>query len=177
MNDTKTRSENLQAEGWSFLLAIYAEPDVASTCLRLQDEAQVDVVMLLTVAFFVARKGRAITKSEIEEMIAICRDWREQIVLPLRGIRIRLKSGPAPAPSSASEALRSQIKAAELQSERLQFELLVQHISASTDGASSIDLEGLRKALLSVVETCSAKEAMHALNDVDLIAQAALRCS
>ena len=42
---------DLEAECWAFALAIYAKPDVAEACLALQDEAGVDVMMLLTTTF------------------------------------------------------------------------------------------------------------------------------
>ena len=42
---------DLEAECWTFALAIYAKPGVAEACLALQDEAGVDVMMLLTTTF------------------------------------------------------------------------------------------------------------------------------
>jgi hypothetical protein len=42
------------------------------------------------------------------------RDWRDQVVRPLRSIRKTLKTGPSPAPSEASERLQTDIKADEL---------------------------------------------------------------
>ena len=38
----------LEAECWAFALAIYARPGVAEACLALQNEAGVDVMLLLT---------------------------------------------------------------------------------------------------------------------------------
>ena len=43
------------AESWAFALKIYAQPGIAEACLRLQAEAGVDVMMLLTAAFAAAR--------------------------------------------------------------------------------------------------------------------------
>ena len=41
-----------------------------------------------------------------------------------RGLRTRLKTGPAPAPSAATDRLRNRIKAAELEAEQIELALL-----------------------------------------------------
>ena len=59
----------LEAESWAFALALYARPGVAEACLTLQNEAGVDV-MLLLVAIFAAVKHRLVlTPDEISEPI------------------------------------------------------------------------------------------------------------
>ena len=42
---------DLEAECWAFALAIYARPGVAEACLTLQNEAGLDVMLLLTTTF------------------------------------------------------------------------------------------------------------------------------
>lgn len=112
-------------ESWAFALKLYAEPGVSDACLKLQAEAGVDVMLLLVATFAVVQRRIPLTLSDIENMDRACRPWREQIVQPLRTIRTALKSGPAPAPSTASEQLRAQIKAGELAAESLENDLLV----------------------------------------------------
>jgi uncharacterized protein (TIGR02444 family) len=113
------------SESWAFALKLYAEPGVSEACLTLQAEAGVDVMLLLVATFAAAQRGILLTPSDIEDMDGACRPWREQVVRPLRAIRTTLKSGPAPAPSAASEKLRTQIKASELAAESLENDLLV----------------------------------------------------
>jgi hypothetical protein len=51
--------------------------------------------------------------------------WRTEIVEQLRNIRTRLKSGPIPAPSAATEDLRTHVKAAELKAEQIEHAVLM----------------------------------------------------
>lgn len=122
----------IDSESWGFALKLYAEPGIADACLRLQARYGVDVMMLLIAAFAAIRRGVVLTPLEIAEMDGVCRPWREQIVLPLRGLRTTLKAGPAPAPGEGSERLRSSIKSAELSAERLQNELLAHWLANRT---------------------------------------------
>src|ERR1700744_5128306 len=118
----------LEADGWAFALPLYAQPGVADACLRLQDEACVDVMIFLMTVFAALRHRVLLTPAEIRELDEDGRPWREQIVQPLRALRTRLKTGPLPAPSRATEPFRSTIKAAELAAERLQNQLLAERL-------------------------------------------------
>ena len=115
----KPSRPDLEADSWAFALEIYARPGVADACLTLQNEAGVDVMLLLVVTFAAVKHRILLTAAEIRELDDACRPWREQIVRPLRTIRSCLKTGPAPAPNSETEELRSRIKAVELAAERL----------------------------------------------------------
>jgi uncharacterized protein (TIGR02444 family) len=146
---TPSRSD-LDAESWAFALRFYGKPGMMDACLRFQEEAGVDV-MLLLIAMFAATKLRLVLSSDqVRELDAVCRPWREQIVTPLRAVRRTLKVGPLPAPDEASEALRSQIKANELAAERLQNCLLVDHLPLDLPRRESVTAEDLRAVLRSV---------------------------
>ena len=51
----KPSPSELEADGWAFALDAYARPGIADGCLSLQNEAGVDVMMLLVIAFAAAR--------------------------------------------------------------------------------------------------------------------------
>jgi uncharacterized protein (TIGR02444 family) len=138
-------------ESWAFASQIYAKPGVADACLRLQEEAGVDVMILLIAAFAAIRREVLLTPDDIQELDALCRPWREQVVQPLRALRTALKSGPSPAPGAATERLRSQIKTSELMSERLQNDLLAEWLGQKTAVAGVITREDIRSALCNVV--------------------------
>ncbi|MFV3076458.1 TIGR02444 family protein [Niveispirillum fermenti] len=105
---------------WPFSLAVYAGPDVAAACLLAQDEHGADVNLLLWAAWLGAR-GHVLTPVELSAARHATAPWRQDVVQPLRALRRRLKSGPAPAPEdAATQALRAQVKAAELEAERIQ---------------------------------------------------------
>jgi len=104
---------------WRFSLRFYALPDVAPACLALQDEANVDVNLMLFL-LFLAESGRAITRDDVARLDASIAPWRVQVVEPLRALRRRLKSGIDDVPTAASEGLRNMVKKIELEAERLE---------------------------------------------------------
>jgi len=175
---TQSRSD-LEADGWAFALHLYAQPGVADACLKLQDEAGVDVMMALMTVFAAARHRVLLTPAEIRELDEACRPWREQIVHPLRAIRTRLKTGPSPAPGSATEPFRSTIKAAELAAERLQNQLLAERLPLRAPERDIVAADDLRSVLRSVVTLALEKRPGKSLSDIqsaiDLIVGAAMQ--
>jgi len=147
----KLSRPELEADSWAFALHLYARPGVSDACLKLQNEAGVDVMMFLMVAFAAVRHRILLTPSEIRKLDEACRPWREQIVRPLRAIRSGLKSGPQPAPNSETEEFRSKVKAAELASERLQNQLMAEYLPLRSPERDVTGPEDLRSALRSVV--------------------------
>jgi uncharacterized protein (TIGR02444 family) len=119
-----TEGATIADNSWAFALRLYAKPGVAEACLTLQAEAKVDVMMMLVATFAASQRNILLTPADIEAMNDICRPWREQVVHPLRALRVTLKSGPAPVPSDATDRLRVQIKASELTAERLENDLI-----------------------------------------------------
>jgi len=84
----------------------------------------------------------------VAEAEAATRPWRDAVVRPLRAVRRQLKSGPPPAPDTATESLRAQVKAAELEAERVQQSLL-QHLPAQRwTGGTVADLLRTNLSLL-----------------------------
>jgi uncharacterized protein (TIGR02444 family) len=147
----KLSRPELEADSWAFALELYSRPGVADACLKLQNEAGVDVMMFLMVAFAAVRRRTLLTPSEIRELDEACRPWREQIVRPLRAIRSGLKSGPPPAPNSETEDFRSKVKAIELVSERLQNQLMAEYLPLRPPERDIAGPEDLRSVLRSVV--------------------------
>ena len=144
-------SPELEAECWAFALAVYARPGVAEACLTLQNEAGVDVMLLLTTTFAAVKHRVLLTPDEIRALDETCRLWREQIVWPLRTIRTELKTGPQPAPSEATEQFRSQVKALELAAEKLENQLLVECLPRRPPEKETVRAEQLRAVLEDVV--------------------------
>jgi uncharacterized protein (TIGR02444 family) len=141
----------LEAESWAFALAIYSRPGVAEACLTLQNEAGVDVMLLLMTTFAAVKHRNLLTPSEIETLDKTCRPWREQIVGRLRAIRTELKTGPKPAPSEATEPFRAKIKALELEAEKLENRILAECVPLKPPGQAKIGPEQLRAVLDTIV--------------------------
>lgn len=108
---------------WAFAKRIYAKPAVAEACLTLQERADADVILLLTILFF-AKRGAVISLSQAAELRTLCYPWRQEVVMPLRALRVKIKSAPYPAPSETTELLRSEIKKCELFAEKTESDLV-----------------------------------------------------
>jgi uncharacterized protein (TIGR02444 family) len=102
---------------------------VSTACLALQQAVGADVNLLLFAAWIGASRGVALAPEQGRRATAWVAAWHDEIVRPLRAVRVRLKSGPSPAPF-ATESLRVQVKAVELASERIELELLEANASA-----------------------------------------------
>jgi uncharacterized protein (TIGR02444 family) len=169
---------DLEAECWAFALAIYAKPGVAEACLVLQNEAGVDVMLLLTTTFAAVKHRLLLTPDEIRALDGACRPWREQIVRPLRAIRSGLKTGPQPAPSEATEPFRSQVKALELAAEKLENKRLVECLPLRPPEEETVRPEQLRTVLGNVVsllaEGRSTAPKANLASSIDTIVEAAI---
>lgn len=95
-----------------FAFRLYAHPGVASICLKLQDEAGVDVCELLwCIWLFHHGLGLPDDTEGLDEI----RHWQREITTPLRQLRRELKVEAAQKTEVA--ALRKTLKDAELQAE------------------------------------------------------------
>ena len=110
---------------WRFSLSLYSRPGVPAACLALQDGFGADVNVFLY-SLWCGLKGRQLAPQDASSVRAVVEDWRVGVVVPLRTARRNLKTPPA-AFGELSESLRTIIKSAELESERLQQEVLFAH--------------------------------------------------
>ena len=126
---------------WRFSLQFYRQPAVADACIALQEEAGVDVNLLMFL-LWQAGKGRKFAAPEVAGLDARIRDWREATVIPLRAVRRDLKIPPDLVARPLAEAFRTRIKAVELEAERLQQEAMYEIALAAPlglDAASPAD--------------------------------------
>jgi uncharacterized protein (TIGR02444 family) len=117
---------------WDFSLAIYGANAVEGECLDLQDQFGLDVNLILLCAFLGAVHGVTLAAGDIASIRREAGKWHEQIVRPLRAARRNLKTiklQDADALNSAAK-LRTQVKAAEVESERIEQILLEQWANA-----------------------------------------------
>ncbi|WP_168176114.1 TIGR02444 family protein [Mycobacterium sp. ST-F2] len=101
-----------------FALRVHRQDGVEQACVLLQDRFGLDVNVLL----FAARVGVAgqLTTETLAAASERVAQWHAEVVRPLRAVRRRLKSGPAPAPSPATTELREQLKDLEIRSELIE---------------------------------------------------------
>ena len=107
---------------WRFSLAVYGRPGVAEACLELQDRHALDVNLLLYCCWAGSR-GRRLSAAEMGELIAAVGPWHEAVVRPLRAVRRWLKDQDV-APADLAQGLRREIKARELDAEKIEQSIL-----------------------------------------------------
>ncbi|WP_114966243.1 TIGR02444 family protein [Alkalilacustris brevis] len=104
---------------WAFSLKFYDSPEVQEACLALQDEGSADVNLALYLLFR-ARDGVAFDAASVAQVDAAVAGWRDDVVVPLRSLRRKLKPSPFSVDDEGQQKLRNQIKKAELEAERLE---------------------------------------------------------
>jgi uncharacterized protein (TIGR02444 family) len=128
---------------WDWALEAYARPGVEPACLALQDVHRQSVPYLLWAAW-AAREGRVLAATTLQDGAALAQVWTTASIGPLRAARRSLK---APVPGLADderEAFRGQVKALELQAERL----LMAALDALTPPAGAQDAPPALEAAL-----------------------------
>jgi uncharacterized protein (TIGR02444 family) len=108
---------------WRFSLRLYRAPGAGDACIALQEEAGVDVNLLLFL-LWQATERRVLTAADVKALDETIGGWRDTAVIPLRNVRRALKSSPGLVAPNTAEAFRTRIKAVELEAERLQQEAM-----------------------------------------------------
>ncbi len=110
---------------WQFAVRLYSTPSVAPVCLSLQDSVGADVNLLL-VCCWSGLHGAYLPAEQIEALDRLVQPWRVEAILPVRRLRRQLKVAIGPVQPDMSAGLREQIKAAELEAEKIELSLLYQ---------------------------------------------------
>jgi uncharacterized protein (TIGR02444 family) len=140
---------------WHFSLGLYRAPGVADACIRLQDEAGVDVNLLFFLLWNASLK-RQLSPADIEAVDSRVAGWRQTAVVPLREIRRALKSAPALIEPGAAELFRTRVKGLELEAERLQQETLFGLSQSTALGETAASAETAARVNLAAYEKYSA---------------------
>src|SRR6266852_9015364 len=140
---------------WRFSLGFYRQPGVADAFIALQDGCGVDVNVLLLFLWLATAK-RCVPPAAAQAVCAKAGPWRDEVVVPLRTLRRRLKDGSSLVERNAAELFRTRIKAIELESERLQQEALFALAAGlATEGAPTI--EAAARANVAAYEQATAR--------------------
>jgi len=110
---------------WGWALDLYSREGVPEACLEVQDRFNVDVNLMLWAAWTGWAHGHVLTRAELDAAQEAVGPWHREVVVPLRTVRRRLKSGPPPAPDAHhTPNFRHGIKAVELQAEHIEQQVL-----------------------------------------------------
>lgn len=145
MGPTSDTPFQLDGPQWSFAVHLYGRPGVANACLLLQDRIGADVSLLLFALFIAQDQRIMLERADLEELDGAIAAWRGEVIRPLRSIRRRLKTGPDPAPDSATELLLQQIKVAEIHAEQIELAALAHHLDRHlhTHTTGTVDIPAL----------------------------------
>ena len=160
---------NAPRDLWRFSLRVYGSERVAAACLWLQDHCAVDVNLLLF-GCWLASRGIELTAATLSAAQRITGPWTREVVAPLRHARRWMKTYDGLRGNVAEQdyaALRERIKAAELESERLEQQLLQRIAPSPVESATHIDagldlmLENTSRYLESIDVTIDGEAAEH----------------
>lgn len=104
---------------WDWAVAAYSRPGVAEAALALQDEHGQNTCFLLWAVWAKGPEPRTMVRAA-----ELARGWEAQVLEPLRTARRNLKLEVPGVDPGASQALREDVKAAELRAERTLLESL-----------------------------------------------------
>jgi len=106
---------------WDWVLGAYGRPGVPEATLTLQDQYGQNTSYLLWAVW-----AETDDPAALQAAAAAARGWNGLALTPLREIRRALKAPHPPVEDRAREALREDVKAAELRAERVLMETLAQ---------------------------------------------------
>lgn len=101
---------------WDFSLQVYGEAGVPAICLGVQERHAADINLLLYCAWAGAL-GHRIDAADLALAQEAVARWHQEIVVALRGLRVMLKTDHMGCAPDAAEAIRAEIKSAELNAE------------------------------------------------------------
>lgn len=105
---------------WDYSVSLYGKPDVADSCIFLQDKYGLDVNLLLLCLWFAASGRGSLDAIEIDDCIRRTSDWREQVIEPLRSIRRACRDRPLGVPEFLLEVFTPLMRDIELDAEHVE---------------------------------------------------------
>jgi uncharacterized protein (TIGR02444 family) len=143
-----------------FALTLYGSEGVAAACLYLQNRHVLDVNLLLFAAFIGASRRQTLTTSCLDAARSRVDAWHREVVRPLRAVRHRLKTGPAPAPNELTTRLRGKLQQVEIEAELIELDQLAVLIPlGGGDPVPGSPTECATAAIQAVVRTYSTSAA------------------
>jgi uncharacterized protein (TIGR02444 family) len=119
---------------WDWTLRAYGRPGVPEACLALQDRFGQNTDLLLWAVWAEVKDAELLNRA-----VEVTRRWDAVALLPLREVRRGLKPALAPVEDDARERLREDVKACELQAERVLLETLAELTGEARGGAHALD--------------------------------------
>jgi len=110
---------------WNFSIDVYRAPAVQEECLAVQEQFGLDVNLVLLCAYLGAERSIDLTADDVAAAQRLVGQWHEDVVRTLRAARRNLKTiDPGQDVADAASELRTKVKAAELEAERIEQAML-----------------------------------------------------
>ena len=132
---------------WNFAVRLYSMDGVAQACLGLQERHDADVTILIYAAWRGGVYGVATSDADAALARSRVSAWHGEIVRPLRAVRQRMKHGPHPAPDPRTHGLREQLKALELETEKVELAVLAELVGCAPATAHPLPAHELLTSL------------------------------
>lgn len=117
-NDDSMAASTSSTPLWDFALVFYAQPQVAETCVQLQDAYDINVCLLIGLRWL-DEQGAYLDAKDLADLQVHIRTWTQEVVVPLRSLRRRLKESIQPfAQDELQTHIRTAVKQAELLAEK-----------------------------------------------------------
>lgn len=127
--------------------------------------------MVLFAAFVGAARRQALTVAGIDAARGRVDAWHHEVVRPLRAVRQRLKTGPAPAPDDLTARLRGEVQRIEIDAELIELD----ELDALTPELEPMPASGsAAECAAAAIATAVKTYANAALDDLDLRAIATI---
>lgn len=149
-----TPAQALDSPLWTFSLKVYGADGVADECLALQERLGLDVNLLLFAAYMGAIEGVALDAADIAGAAGTVSAWHDDMVRALRRVRRGLKPPSLDAYNplrAAAAGLRTQVKAAELEAEKIEQAMLWQWSRANLGARAHSDVRAALAANLAAL--------------------------
>ena len=124
---------------WDWTVGAYARPGTPEATLDLQDRYGQNTAFLLWAVWAEGPPDETLAKAA-----AMTKSWDQLVLMPLRDVRRKLKPALVDVNDGARQALREDVKSAELRAERVLMESLEAMCGAAVGGRPA--LESLRLA-------------------------------
>jgi len=120
---------------WEFSLDVYARPGVADACIALQDEAGLDVNLILFCLWAAARGPGRLSSVNMRRALALTAGWQNDVVKPLRAARRAARNTKVAGGAGIfAVAFHRDIAATELSAERVEQWLLFDEVPEREGG-------------------------------------------
>ncbi|MBL8711245.1 MAG: TIGR02444 family protein, partial [Rhodospirillaceae bacterium] len=103
---------------WTFSLALYCRPPVATACLSLQDRRGVDVNLILAICWLATRGQVAGAEAQAAAIAAVA-PWNKAVLKQLREVRRGIDAAFAEVEKTDRQSIKHGLLSVELECERV----------------------------------------------------------